>query len=181
VGPGDRPYVAVQISSGNEIDLSIKSFDEVIADSMTSQAGLAVMDKGNSGQPSAVLRYGAIWAYHEYKNLGGCANNVYDFEKAMSINEDEPFEALVSNSDKVLIGSPSLEIFPSYIREMIKRELSSVLPNTSLEFHLLEQECYAMSLSILLNTGIDLSQNEKNELSNSLLWYMPPYLPISIG
>lgn len=180
--PDGNPYASATLPGLASVDNAekTKSFPELIDYCMKRHCGLAFVMKVNSDMPDALLRFGSIWSYYEYQNLAGCANVVDDYKKAYQITPECPFDALISESQAVYIGQPSNEFFPPYMRDILTEEIEKYFPAAKPSFHLLNQEKYAMPFSIMVQLHCPIEPQQMNTLRNKLLWFMPPYLPISI-
>ncbi len=205
-GPDDRNYICAQLcddhmingivspikqnfikmspahtqKNQNATELQIVNFSSLALHSYERLAGIAIIVEDKlEKRPDAILRFGAVWSFIYYQELAGCANVIYDYHESIKKGISNPLETTVSDSDKIRLGKPSEEFFPSAIRRLIEKEIKKDMPEASVEFNLYEQECYAMPFSILLSLGLETPNELKNKYIQKLVWYMPPYLPLT--
>lgn len=194
--PNGTPYMGVTLASNEKIDhffsgkpptssedhATIHDIANTVRYSLERVCGMAIFSGKESKQPDATLRLGSLWSYHEYGHLGGCANCVHDFEKAFAINPDAPFDVVISNSTQYTIGQPSTAFFPDYVKDLMTEAIHTALPDAHPGFSLLNQEQYAIPMSILvqLNCG-HVETDVLAHIQDMLVWLMPPYLPVSLN
>ena len=129
-GPNERPYAAVTINDKqNQNKSKVKTFSKLIEYCMERLGGIAIVLDEKELQPDAVLDFGSVWSCHEYGELAGCNNVIQDYKKAYELDPNNPFDAVVSESEKFSLGEPSDAFFPPYVRELISEEIKTLLPN----------------------------------------------------
>lgn len=196
--PEGRTYIAAKLVEAEHIDqiktsqenpnryiaphekTEITDFSSVAIQAANSLLGVAIITTEENRRPDALIRFGAVWSYCEYGDLAGCGNVIVDFERAFSIDQKNPFDVTVQETDHYTVGKPNEAFFPLFIRQIISEEIKSVYPTATPDFSLLTETRYAMPMSILIQLGINISDNEKRNLQHQLTWYMPPYLPVAV-
>tara|TARA_B100000949_G_C14227059_1_gene427214 strand:+ start:131 stop:880 length:750 start_codon:yes stop_codon:yes gene_type:complete len=196
--PDGRTYIAAKLAEDSFIDqiktsqenpnryipsedkTNIADFSSVAIQAANNLLGIAIISTEENQRPDALLRFGAIWSYCEYGDLAGCGNVIVDFERAFSIDQKNPFDVTVQETDHYTVGKPNEAFFPLFIRQIISEEIKSVYPTATPDFSLLTETRYAMPMSILIQLGINISDNDKRNLQHQLTWYMPPYLPVAV-
>lgn len=194
--PSERPYAAVKpvqdihirqicqprqnqrpILPGQEMEIC--GADALVYYCMERRAGIAIVTDIEKGYPDAMIRLGSVWSYYEYKDFSGCGNVVSDFERASQISPENPFDAIIQDTDRITIGAPSDAFFPQYVRDWMVEEIRSNLPDVEIEFGLLNEHRYAMPTSIQLGISQVITDELLVDMKKHLSWYMPPYLPLS--
>lgn len=206
-GPDGRPYLPAYVLSQVEIadmmkevkkvpgyDFSkpaspqsgkmlrtLRDFNSVNNYACEALAGIAFLkDRDVFTQPQAVLSFGSVWCYEYSRGLGGNADTQATFNRAFAISDEAPFDVIAGDSDAYSIVSVPDNFFPAIIQNIAAREIAQTLPEARPEFRLVRREKYIMNngLMIVLNTACPV--NLRNELTEKLTWYLPPYLPLVI-
>lgn len=196
--PDGRSYTAVMLCEDNHIDqikglntkhkkiasvvpldMIIQDFNSVVKYCMEENLGIAIVSSvENNKRPDALLRYGCVWSYYEYQDLLGCGNITSDFYRALGLNTERPFDVMVEDTDECIFSTPSEAFFPSYVRNLMTKEIQSLYPDEQPEFILVVEKKYAMaySIGILIHSPSD---EDCESLKRSLTWYVPLCLPLS--
>ncbi len=156
------------------------AFKNLIIDCIQNRYGLCLIVERTAKIPSALLGFGSVWSYAEYGHLGGCGNVRDDFEKAFSISRSEPLTAVVSEDNNIMIGRPSDDFFPPYVRDMLSSEIKKHKNPADPEYNLVTTKKYAMPYSIGISVGHNATHEEKINIRRCVDFYMPPYLPAEI-
>lgn len=141
--------------------------------------GMAIITDSNNPQPKVKFRLGSMWSFFEFRHLGGPTMLVHLFEDALKKNPENPMDAELSDLETFSIGSPSDELFPPYIRGLMGEEIQRISPNSHASYVLRKDDKYIMPFTILID-GVVADIALKEKIQNDLLWFMPPYLPISL-
>ena len=180
-GPDNRGYIAIVMEKDERHTQEALTFFDVVAYSLERFCGIALMPKADENvQPDAILRFGAVWAFYEYACIGGPANIVSAYKKALDISANDPFNVVAKESDEMKFGLPSGEFFPLWVRGLIRQEIKGCLPKAEIRFQLLEQERYMLPFSIFIEIDAERTEEQTQRLRDQLTWFMPPNLPLTI-
>lgn len=177
VGPNSHKYLFAQVlDEDSAVGDSMEKFAAFLA---TETMGMAIFTDPKT-QPAATLRYGALWSYKEYKQLGGQPQVVYDYMRAMAKDPTDPFSVKKSEEGQIRISRPSEAFLPIYVRQAISDAIKQVIPNAVPDIALLEQLDFIAGKNIAISAGCSLSSDERKRLGEYITWYLPPYLPVII-
>jgi hypothetical protein len=180
-GPDGFTYLGICPSS----DINkVQTFDAIIRAAKENLLGIAFFDDLNwrGKRPLVTLGYGSVWAFTEYGQLAGTTQQYNEFEKALNINPDNPYDAWVDpENDEIQIGDPSEELLPFYIRKLITEQLSIHFPAVTPDFKIYEQLGLALKMSLCITIDPNHPvENFDQQLIDKLVWLLPPYLPFML-
>lgn len=142
--------------------------------------GAYIATEDNLGVVRGRIKYGAIWSYCEYGELGGNDIIREQYEKALSINLVNPFEALVGESGEVMFSYPSEYVLSNFLKELLTEVIEEIIPDAKPEFLLRTEKRYALPHSICVDLGKELPEELEHKITDTLMFYVPPYLPIHV-
>lgn len=209
-GPDNRPYLQVYVPSREEIEIMMrenngikinpprtskpqsggesdqityKNFASVCKTAVGSYAGLALYSKMDQRSPHMTMRFGALYSYLQYGDVGGPAQLIDNMMRAIRTNPQSPKQAIADPNDTSFQeGNPSEPFFNEFIRMCIRQDLRKTMHNDNLEvdFFLREQYMYVMRHLIVLKISQSLGpQAQANQIMQNLTWYMPLFLPLA--
>ncbi|KYG77264.1 MULTISPECIES: hypothetical protein [Roseivirga] len=181
-GCNNNHYQVLELLPKNDQSISEVEFIKIINHAFENELGLAILrpDDNNNKPPEATVRFGAVWAYKEFSELGGAPNTIQEYLDALSVKPESPFEAEKSNSDKISIGEPNPKFFPEYVKSLVVKFIKEFVPEAQPNFGLLSQERFIAPYSILVDLNTECPDDIMNKLRYELTWFMPPYLPITL-
>ena len=117
-------------------EMEVLGFPALAGEALKSLLVVAIVSTEENQRSDALIRFGAIWFYCEYGNLAWCGNVITDFDKAFSIDSQNPFDVVVEETYHYKVGKPSEDFFPFVIRNIISEEIKSVYPTATPDFSL---------------------------------------------
>lgn len=177
VGPNGQKYLFAQVL--DEESTAGDPLEKFASFAAAETMGMAIFTDPKD-QPAATLRYGALWAYKEYKQLGGQPQVVYGYMRALAQDPINPFSAKKSNNNQIQLSQPSEAFLPIYVRQAMLDGVKQVIPDAVPQIALFEQLDFIASKNIAVSAGRNLSTDERMRLGEAMTWYLPPYLPVVI-
>ena len=208
--PSNRPFLQVYVPTEEEVRFMIKEHDDlkigVNSTPKTSQSpqedkvtyknfhsvakiayenysGIALYATKAQEEPNMTIRFGALFSYLFYGDVGGSPQICENFQRAIPINPSNPKQAIADENDMNFEeGVPSEEFFHDFIRTCIRQELRKLTKNENLDvsFLLRQQFMYVMRHLIVLKTSEPIGDQDRiNQLMQGLTWWMPIYLPLA--
>jgi len=210
LAPSNRPFLQVYVPNEEEIRFMLKEHDDlkiganntsttpnkaqeekvtyrnfgsVAKMAYESYTGIALYGSKAQEDPNMTIRFGALFSYLFYGDVGGPPQICENMQRAIPINPSNPRQAIVDENDMNFEeGVPSEEFFNDFLRTCIRQELRKLTKNENLDvsFLLRQQFMYVMRHMIVLKTSEPLGDQEKtNTLLQELTWWMPIYLPLA--
>lgn len=170
-------------SQQNSDTVTYRNFSSICSEAVKNYAGIAICtEKGRDATPKMTIRFGALYSFLNYDDMGGPPQLVNNMIKAININPKDPKQTIINENDKSLqIGEPDDLFFPKLLRILIQQEFKKFFNDDKIEidFVLREQGMFALRHMIWIKSSQDfINLDQQHKFMNYLTWYMPLYLPL---
>lgn len=200
-GPNGRSYIPAYILNAEEVRLIAsnqgnKNYTEASGETAKDkvlnyaalndyaherQAGIAFLTEDDvSKPPKAVIRFGGIWSFTHYAQIGGNELLLNEYKQALHQNPSNPFDVIISDKSDTQIAQPTEKFLPSYIKRIITEEIKKEVSEARPDFFVKIDKKYAVSLELQININANANDQKMKKIGENLLWFLPPYLPLNI-
>lgn len=175
VGPDGFPYLLLNIPEpGNQYHSY--SLRTVLGHCLENGLGL-VIARGDMSKPEWVFPFGMLWCFKEFGQLEVPAEEKIRGELLDETPAGRLSKEVVQESRQVMVGQPSQEYLPEYVRVSLRNFFAQRLNMPEIQAFLLLDPAAEPPQSIVFSVFPDqfANENEYGAVLSMLRWYLPTH------
>ncbi len=175
VGPDGFPYLLLNIPEPGQQYHSY-SLSTVMSHCLENGLGL-VIARGDMSKPEWVFPFGMLWCFKEFGKLEIPVEERIRGELINETAAGKLSREVVEESRQVMVGQPSEEYLPGYVRTAIRNFAMQRLNMTSLQAFLLMDPAAEPPQAMVFSIFPDqfANENEYGAVLSMLRWYLPTH------
>lgn len=175
VGPDGFPYLLLNIPEPGQQYHSY-SLRTVLGHCLENGLGL-VIARGDMSKPEWVFPFGMLWCFKEFGKLEVPADEKIRGELLNETPAGRLSKEVVEESRQVMVGQPSEEYLPEYVRQVIRNFVTQRLNITDVQAFLLMDPAAEPTQSLVFSIFPDqfANENEYGAVLSMLRWYLPTH------